>query len=154
MATKTFSSYLKCWHLCIHMYTGNNYTESSGHWGLMWFTCEPARDSDETRLGALGLEKHPPKNLREVGWRGKGHFRGLAQPHCSDLHFELLSHLHRGGPIFRLYPHWIQTPSLTSRCSKHIQESLDQVLINIFISEGKKRHFGSTMVHSATHSSF
>ena len=42
----------------------------------MWFTHEPARDSDETRLGALGFEKHPPKNLREVGW--KGHFRGLA----------------------------------------------------------------------------
>ena len=28
---------------------------------------EPARDSNETRLGALGFEKHPPKNLREVG---------------------------------------------------------------------------------------
>ena len=58
------------------MCTHKTITESSGHWGLMWFTHEPARDSDETRLGALGFEKHPPKNLREVGW--KGHFRGLA----------------------------------------------------------------------------
>lgn len=76
-------------------------------WELTCHTHEPGRDSREPRLGGMGLKNwvsFSSKGLRAAGERGKGHFRGLAQPHCSDLSCSSCPIFRGRGPIFRLYP--------------------------------------------------